>query len=178
MNQLFFIYFILLFVVTSCSSSKEDEIVAHRLVYRVSDVLESRYQLRYVGYSEAGDKSGFTKIGLHFDRFGKLSKEEGRKVIVDCINVLLNEINSDTKLQPYLINKPFTVSNVDIVIIVFTSDQKSVFYPDINVFSTMKGKINYSTKSPDQKFGHYTEEEETFEEALQIVEQQNKEKEI
>ena len=178
MKQLFFVYFILLFAVTGCDRLAEDEIIARRLMYRVSDDLESRFQLRYVGYSEAGDKNGFTKIGLHFNRFGKLNKDEGRKIIIGCVKTLLNEINSDPKLQPFLINKPFTINNITIVMIVFTSERKDVFFPDIEVFAASRGKISYSTSSPDQKYGYYTEEEETFEEAVRIVEQQNKENDI
>jgi len=181
MKRLFFILSILFFVIfamTRCDSLKEDEIIARRLMYRVIDVLESRYQLRYIAYSEAGDKNGYKKIGLDFNRFGKMSKDEGRKIIIDCVNVLLNEINSDPKLQPFLIDKPFTINNVRIVIIVFTSEGKDIFYPDIRVFSAFGGKINYSTKSPDHKYNYYTREEETFEEAMRIIEAQNKEKEI
>src|ERR1700733_4953817 len=181
MKRLFAIFCILLFAIfaiTRCDSLKEDEIIARRLMYRVSDVLKSRYQLRYVGYSEAGDKNGYKKIGLLFNKFGKMSKDEGRKTIIDCVNVLLNEINSDPKLQPFLINKPFTINNVRIVIVVFTSEGKDIFYPDIQVFSAFGGKINYSTSAPDQKYGYYTQEYETFEEAMRIIEAQNKEKEI
>src|ERR1700733_11727937 len=181
MKRLFFIFCILFFVIfamTRCDSRKEDEIIAHRLMYRVIDVLESRYQLHYIGRSEAGDKTGYKKIGLLFNKFGKLSKDEGRKVTIDCMNVLLNEINSDPKLQPFLINKPFTFFNVEIMIIVFTSEGKDIFYPDIRVFSAFGGKIQYFTKSPDHKYNYYTREEETFEEAVRIIEEQNKEKEI
>src|ERR1700733_737299 len=181
MKRLFFILSILLFAIfaiTRCDRRKEDAIIAHRLMCRVSDVLESRYQLRYAGCTEAGDKSGYNKIGLLFNKFGKMNKDEGRKTIIDCVNVLLNEINSDPKLQPFLINKPFTINNVRIVIIVFTSEGKDIFYPDIRVFSAFGGKINYSTKSPDHKYNYYTREEETLEEAMRIIEAQNKEKEM
>jgi len=181
MKRLFFIFCILFFVIfamTRCDSRKEDAIIAHRLMYRVIDVLESRYQLRYIGRSEAGDKTGYNKIGLLFNKFGKMSKDEGRKVTVDSVNLLLNEINSDPQLQPFLIEKPFTLSNVEIVIFIYTSEVKDIFFPDIRVFAARRGKIRYSTSSPDQKYGYYTEEEETFEEAMRIIEAQNKEKEI
>src|ERR1700733_4592578 len=176
MKRLFFILSILLFAIfaiTRCDRRKEDAIIAHRLMCRVSDVLESRYQLRYAGCTEAGDKSGYNKIGLLFNKFGKMNKDEGRKTIIDCVNVLLNEINSDPKLQPFLINKPFTFFNVEIMIIVFTDEGKDIFYPDIQVFAFFCGKVHYSTNSPGHKYGHYTEEKETFEEAVRIIEAQN-----
>jgi hypothetical protein len=175
MKKLFFICVCFLFAITNCETLKEDEIIARKIMYRVSDVLESRYQLRYGGYSEAGDKTGYTEMGLFFNKFGKVSKDEGRKMMVDCVNEFLKEINSDPKMQPFLITKPFTALNVQIMIIVYSSDGRTIFYPDINVFSAARGKINYYTSSPDQKFGHFTEEEEPFEEAVQIVEAQDKE---
>jgi hypothetical protein len=174
MKKLLFICFILLFAITNCDRLKEDEIVARRIIYRVSDTLASHYQLRYVGYSEAGDAKGFSKIGLRFNKFGRLSKEEGRKMIVDCLNVLLTDINSEPEIQQFLINKPFTIANVEIGIVILTNEGKNIFYPDVCVFSAFGGKIYYSTNSSDHESGYYTRESETFEEAVKIVESQNK----
>jgi hypothetical protein len=175
MKKLFFICVCFLFAITNCETLKEDEIIARKIMYRVSNVLESRYQLRYAGYSEAGDKTGYTKMGLIFNRFGKMSKDEGRKMMVDCMNEFLKEINSDPKMQPFLITKPFTALNVSVVVFIYTDDRKNVFYPDIMIFGATRGKIQYLTKTPEIKFGYYTDEEESFEEAVQIVEAQDKE---
>ena len=164
--------------VKACDNRSEKAKIAHPIMFKVIDLLENRYHLRYAGREESSDKGAYKTIGLLFNKFGKMSKDEGRKTIIDCVNVLLNEINSDPKLQPFLINKPFTINNVRIVIVVFTSEGKDIFYPDIRVFSAFGGKINYSTKSPDHKYNYYTREEETFEEAMRIIEAQNKEKEI
>ena len=174
MKKLLFVCIIFLFAITNCDRLREEEIIARNLMYRVSNILASRYQLRYLGYSEEGDKTGYTKIGLCFNRYGKLSRDEGRRIIVDSLDIFLNEINSDYKLQPFLINKTFTINNVEITIVISTSEGKEIFYPDVSVFSAHGGKIYYSTYTQDQKFV-YTRESETFEEALRIVEAQNQE---
>ena len=175
MKKLSFICFILLFAITACKALKENERVAHSLMNRVTDILESRYQLHYVGFSEGGEEGKYSNIGLHFVRYGTLSKDEGRKMVIESVKELLNEINSDPKLQPFLLYKPFTAQNVSLDILIFTSDGKNVFYPDINIFSAVRGKIKFFTKIPEREFGYFTEEEETFEEALRIVEAQNQE---
>jgi hypothetical protein len=48
MKKLFFICVCFLFAITNCETLKEDEVVARKIMYRVSAVLESRYQLRYI----------------------------------------------------------------------------------------------------------------------------------
>jgi hypothetical protein len=113
-------------------------------------------------------------MGLFFNKFGIMSKDEGRKMVVDCVNEFLREINSDPKMQPFLITNPFTALNVEIHIYVYTSDKKDLFYPNIRVFTAARGKIRYATKTPEIKFGYYTDEEESFEEAVQIVEARDK----
>jgi hypothetical protein len=174
MKKLLLVCLILLFAITNCDRLKEDKIAARRIMYKVANILESRFQLRYIGYSEEGEDKGYIKMSLFFNKFESLSKDEGRKVIVDSVNEFLKEINSDPKMQPFLLVKPFSVNNIQIEIYVYTNEAKTIFYPNINVFSANRGKINYYTSSPDKKFGHYTEEEEPFEEAVKIVEAQNK----
>src|ERR1700733_1214182 len=165
--------FFVFVAVKACDNRSEKAKIAHPIMFKVIDLLETRYHLRYAGREESSDKGAYKTIGLLFNKFGKMSKDEGRKTIIDCVNVLLNEINSDSQLQPFLIEKPFTLSNVEIMIIVFTDEGKDIFYPDIQVFAFFCGKVHYSTNSPGHKYGHYTEEKETFEEAVRIIEAQN-----
>jgi hypothetical protein len=56
-------------------------------MYKTANNLGSRYQLRYMGYSEAGEESAYTKMGLIFNKFGKMTKDEGRRVILDSLNM-------------------------------------------------------------------------------------------
>lgn len=157
-----------------CDRRTEDEKIAHRVIQRAKVILKMRYNLYYSGIYESGDLNGYSEIGLTFRHLGKITKDEGRKMLIDCVNTLLHEINSDPELQPYLLKKPFLPSDVWITIFPVLSDGTPIFYPDIRVFSSVRGKISYDTKSPDKEYGYFTEEKESFDEALRILEEQDK----
>jgi hypothetical protein len=160
--------FILYFLLGGCDRRSEDEKIAHRLMVRVLKKLYDKYHLEYIGSSEAGTEIGYTKIGMSFRIFRVLNKEEGRKMLVDATEMLLNEINSDPKLQPFLLNHPFTPNNVEMTIYVFQPDGNPVYKPDILIFSARKGKVTYDTKNPEKKYD-YNVEEESYQDALNIV---------
>ena len=153
---------------------KEHEKAAYSVMHKVSEILKTRHQLYYSGRIESGGKNGYYVMGLNYDHFGKITKDEGRKMIIDSVNTFLQEINSDPKLQKYLLKKPFLPADVWIMIFPFSIDGTDIFYPDIVVISAVQGKIFYKTKSPDQEYGYFTEEEEIFDEALRILEEQDK----
>jgi hypothetical protein len=169
-----FLIFFSFFVAKACNSSSESSKAVHTVMSKVARLLEARYQFRTVGTVEFGYKGNYSLIGLYFAKVNPMSKEEGREIIVDCVNTLLNAINSDPQIQPFLKKIPFTASDIKIKIFIFTAEGKDVFYPEIQVFSATNGKIYYSTNAPNHN-GYYTEESETFEEAVKIVEEsQNK----
>ncbi|MBA2727928.1 MAG: hypothetical protein H0U49_07135 [Parachlamydiaceae bacterium] len=147
--------------------------LARSLIRNVAKNLEQRYQLRFIGFSESADKAYYNKIGLRFSTYRILRKEEGREILIESAEHLMNEINSNTDLQPYLNPYPFTAANVEVVIFVHKQDESSVYYPNIAVFAAWSERVEYKTKIEEVKYGYYTEEEESYEEALKIVRSQN-----
>lgn len=158
-------------VLGGCDNRTEDTKMVHKAVYNVARTLNNRYQLHYIGLSEAGDKEHYKKIGLDFEMFRIISKDEGRKILIDCVEELLKEINSNPQLQPYLQPSPFTVANIEIAIFVRHPDGKAAYHPDLGILTVRGGIIRYSTDIPEMrhKFGFYTEEKESYEDALKIV---------
>lgn len=134
--------------------------------------LEHRYMMNSMGYSEQGDERHYNKIGLQFQIFRPLSKDEGRKILIDSAEELLTAINTTPEMLSFLEPSPFTYLNVEIVIFTYHSNGQSTYYPDIAVFADRRGIIRFATEREDMKYDYYTEEEETFEEALKIVQAQ------
>ena len=153
--------------------SEQDKAKIH-LLYRMIRRLGDRHELHYTGRSGSSDNGIYKKLGLSFQIFKTLSKDEGRKLLIDCSQEFLKEIHSDPAMQDY-IPLEFTASNIEMIICAAQSDGQTVFYPDIRIFALSKGTVQYLTKSPEQEYGFFTREEETFEEALHIVEAQNQE---
>ena len=71
-------------------------------------------------------------------------------------------------------NYPFTDDNISISIFIKPPGVSQIYYPNIAVFSTSKGRLIYNAETIEVPYLHAHEEEETYEEALKIVEAQNK----
>lgn len=153
-----------------CDHRTEKKKLVHKDIYKVvAQTLWDRYQLRYFGTLESGSKEFYDKIGMYFRILRVLNKDEGREILINSVEELLKEINSDPKLKPYLSVFPFDINNVEIKIFSYYPDVRPAYYPDTGVFAAAKGKIRFSSFSQEQKSGYYTNEEETYEEALKIV---------
>ncbi len=66
-------------------------------------------------------------------------------------------------------NVPFTRENIEVTIFIQPPKSWDVFHPDIVVFSFFNDTLWYKTNSPDNPFGYFSIEEESFEEAMRIV---------
>ncbi len=145
--------------------------VAHSIIKNVEETLITKYQFHSIGVSEATHKDDelYKEIGIWFEARGPLSKEKGRRIIVDCVNELLKQINTNSDFKQYMHEYPFTVENVNICLFVKDQDRRSLYYPNISVFAVHRGKVEYKTNSPEKKYEYYSCESETWEEALQKV---------
>jgi hypothetical protein len=157
-----------------CDGRSEKAKMAHKAVYNAVKTLNNRNQLHYIGIVEAADKQHYKKIGLEFELFRVVSKDEARKILIDSAEELLKEINSSPQLQPYLQPSPFTIANIEISIYIRHPDGNLVYHPDLGILSLRRGIIRYSTDTPEMrhKYGFYTEEKESYEDALKIVQSQ------
>ena len=162
---------VLLFFV-GCDNRSERAKLAHSAMYKTLLILENRYQMKFIGWSEGADDHHYNHLGLNFDVFHILSKDEGRKMLIDGVEELLKQINATLELQPFLNPAPFMPANIELNIYDYQPDGNNVYYPNIVVFSAYGGKLHYKTKIPEKEFGYYTNEKETYEEALNIVRSQ------
>ena len=140
------------------------------MMNQVSDLLKKRYEMNRIAISEEGDKKGYSFMGLKFQIDRVVGKNEGRKMLIDSAKEFLNTINNNPDVQPYLLEKPFTLKNIELVIFPMGSDGRGVYHPDVQVFALRNGFITYKTGTPEKKYGYHTVEKETFDEALEIVE--------
>lgn len=151
-----------------CDKRSEKRKLMFPIFIKISKKFEDEHRLKQVAFFEEGMKK-YNYVGLEFTSNRVLSKAEGRKFLIEAVEELKNEINSTPKLLPYLDPSPFTYDNIDIVIFDYNDDGSSIFYPNITVFNAFKGKILYKTKIPEKPYGYYTVEEESYEDALKIV---------
>lgn len=146
--------------------------MAHKICGEIGKKLKSKYGVKYFGISEEGPSGKYITIGFELSYHRVLTKDEGRLLLLNCAHDALEVFNSYPQFKPYMANVPFTVDNILINIFIQPPTSWDVYFPDITIFSFSKGYLEYYTKTPQKRFGYYTEEEESYEDALKIVEMQ------
>ena len=128
----------------------------------VTRTIEKQYNAKLVAFGTSiHDKVDSLDLGFTVPK--KLSKDEARKMLVNSVGIFLKAINTNEEIQPHLSEKPFTQKNV-----------KIVFYPPDD--NTLPHYIAYASARRGNIFYLWSdsniEEEETFEEARAIVQNQ------
>lgn len=177
-------------VISKELSSKEREI--NFIIYNFAEEMCKKYQLYCVG--EGGNlNDGIHNIDVIFKAYRRLSLDEARMLEVNVIERLLELINHNEKIRPYLSEYPFTVSRVMVSISVEMPNGDRPIDGSIAYIFTAKNKIffdaakleTYTTQPPIDASGKglgfkfvpqtITEAvlvplyEEPYEEALRIV---------
>jgi len=146
--------------------------LANQITVDTTKIIQKKYGLTPFG--SGGSMMDDVKLmALSFACYHKLTIDEARKLIVHCTEEYLKQINQNSKIRPYLHNVPFTDNNIKLVIFCYKPNRKRVDPGQICVAGIMKGKIAYKSPTPDDK--RVVLLEETFEDAVKIIEkQQNK----
>lgn len=148
--------------------------IAFRLVNDLSDQWEKKYRLHFIGISEASDQGKYKTLGIELNCRRILTKDEGRTLVIQCAEAALQAFNSCPSFREHMANYPFTADNIIINIFPQPPNISRLYYPNISVFSLHRSKLEYLTNSPDNEYKYYTQEEESFNEAKRIVEQQRR----
>ncbi len=167
-KRLFFIIFIgshLLAV------NKDDDVPYIKYAKEITEPFiaecKKKYDLECIG---TGGRFTYNiaQINLHFLAYRKGSIEEARILEVKMIENLLNKINSDDKIKPFLFEYPFKTNNLDISISYQKKDDSN--YTDGSVALVFLGKNKLFYCAEDPKTGKLVDLlEEPYEEAKIIV---------
>jgi hypothetical protein len=151
------------------------DIIINTILDKTLMELRTKYPLSIIGVGGSQQDKKETTITVSFLLNQSLSKDECRKLIVDITEVLLKNINQNEDLQPYLYDVPFSYKNIKINVFLRHPDRSDINYPDISVFSLMKGIVGYDIDDPKIRY-RYSTEEEPYEKALKIVQEQRSER--
>ncbi len=146
--------------------------LSHRRIIETGKRLEKKYHMSISAIGGAS-KEGIWLMSVGFDRLGDpMTIEEGRRVIVDCVQEYLKDINNDEALRSYLKIHPFTIDNLYITIFQFAKDGSLFFDPILDSITVDKFGFVYSTTDPNNIYKYKNTFEETYEEALAILEKE------
>ncbi|HNA62248.1 MAG TPA: hypothetical protein PKW79_04150 [Rhabdochlamydiaceae bacterium] len=172
-------YFCLIVLVLCCACS--NNISSYRVPQyeKDVDVVTDRVAKeihRTTGLKLMGTGGGLidqiNRLGMSFARYGDLSMEEARELLVYCIEEYLEAINANEKIRPHLCCYPFTPNNVEIIIFIYREDRRRPPVGFLTVVAGAYGKMIYKIQQPgfpSMKDIH----EEPYDEAKKLVEQQD-----
>ena len=164
---------LLLFSCENDPPANDKSSIAHAILGNVNKTLSSRHNINMGGIIEAThrDDKKYKTMGLCFQVRRPVSKEEGRKLLIDCAEELLSQINTHPDFQQFMHEYPFTVKNIEIVMYVSTETGGTIYHPEIAIFSLVNGQLCYRTNTPENRYIFFSKEKETYEEALRIIEE-------
>lgn len=108
------------------------------------------------------------RLGLSFQYYKPIDIAEGRKLLVQAVQVMLNGVQQEKKIHSYLCRNPFLPRNIEIQIFLRNPDNTAVSKDSLSVIEAEGGMLRYQIHHPKDS-GFITVYEETFDEALQRI---------
>jgi hypothetical protein len=178
-KNLFYFSIILCFLFIGAANpydEKKHAKVFYGTLGKVSKFIEKKYKLTCIGSGGKAFGGPITKFSLSFDIRAPLSREQLRKLLIDCSKDFLAIVNTDKEVQPYLAQKPFTLENIEITIFNHDINGRTTFDPVIIVARISEGILNFRTNDPDKKYAYKENYKETYEEAVKLIQESEKAK--
>lgn len=136
---------------------------------QVSSSLKTRYEICPVATVVSMPGGIIKLLGLDFQIYGPLRKEEIRKVLIDSADELLHKINTNEQIRLGLEVYPFTIANIEINLFIIDRSRREITDPDIGIASLSRGEISYLTLTWDGIPETVSEQTEFYEEAKKTM---------
>ncbi len=170
-----YLYFGMLFLIlTACERMSTEEVIVDRIIYETYQEVRLKYGFSYCGFSEGGDpvnRNLYKKIGIMLGSQHKIEKHEGRRILFEISKIMIDKINSNEKLQPFLANHPFTENNLGITLLISLPNEFKLKDDYVAYFSLERGEIDYAYHVLNDKF-KVRFETEKIEDARQLLQDQ------
>ena len=162
--------FVLIIVGTACDmvdSHHPSTKAMHKTVREFKEEIQERYPLLATSIREAGTRETYTHIGIGFQINQTLTKDQGRALLVDCLEAFIEKINSTEGLEQYLDPAYFSYDEVSVSVIPMGIDREGLFSPDISIFQYGHGNIWYYKFNPEDPNRMIGDEKESYKEAYE-----------
>ncbi len=166
------VYCYLFFIREDPYRSHADKLVS-RILSEVGPKIERQYNIYMVGQGVAMPNNEVRELTLAFDTKRVKSKDELRVLLVQCARDLLDQINRKEELRQYMVEVPFTIKNVQIIIYNTDGEGYSAKDPFEVVAEISQGKLVYKIDDPHDEFKYKSVCVETYEEALKAIQLAN-----
>ena len=145
-----------------------------QITTQVAKKLQKQLQLLCIGTGGAM-MNEIEILAMSFAYYKEVDLKKARKLLVAAIRDYLHAINSSEEIRPYLKNYPFTVKGLDFAIFMFQPNGSEVETGKIRLFESNRNNLEFYIQEPNpfMKPPFHTE---TYEEALRIVEEEERRK--
>ncbi len=149
------------------------EKIVNKILAESTQIIEKKFGLVAVGDGASMPNNEVRKLTLVFDTKKTKAKEELRILLIYCAHELLDRINRDEELQQYMVEVPFTIKNVQIVI--FNRDENGYIAQDpiVSVADIVQGILSYKSNDSLDSYKYKTDVIEAYPEALQSIQLAN-----
>lgn len=149
--------------------------IAGDILEKTVTITSKRYPLQACGTIMAMPSGNVKELGLCFQTKHVLSRDQLRELLIECGQVLIQQINSDKHIQRFLNKRPFTMKEARIIIYNKDKNGDEPYDPLIATAGIMGGLLTFRTTDFKTTWKFKNEFDETYEEALEIINsQQNK----
>lgn len=146
---------------------KPENVAVEEVINKTKIVLEQKYHIRSLDSGASMPNGNVKRFFLDFEIRGPVSKEYLRRILIDSANRLLSQINNNDKVQQFLVKQPFKIEDVDIIIYNNSLTGEEVYDPEISIAEIIGGVLIFKTEEKSNPYGYENTYKETYEEALQ-----------
>ena len=175
MKKISLVFFVIasLLVLNSCYHTlmgiDPREMILGDVIKETNQKLNAKYHINLASVGRSHKDLKVKSLTIDFNRFsGPVSKEDGRRMIIDCVEEYLKRINQKESLRPFLFQYPFSHENLTIMITHWNKDKTMLFDPDIDTFILFSDTLLYYTTDPETK-NFKTKTKETYKEAKSLI---------
>jgi hypothetical protein len=139
---------------------------------------ENDFSLVGLGYQRGCDSEKLKAFVLGFIAVNHVNVDEARDLFIGLCEELLDQINANEKMKPWLTDYPYTGKNLNIILAFYQAPSRLISPPYIALVSVLNGNVCYSTHENDKFSDVPVETEvliETYEEALKIYKENHPE---
>ena len=147
----------------------EEEKLVNNILDNTAKIIEKKYNIQPSGEGVAMPGGPIQEVTLCFDTKKQLSRKELRTLLVKSAQELLNQIIKNNDIQPFLINPPFTINNVEIIIYNNDRNGREVYDPEISTARISHGILTYRTVDPSDTLKFKNQFKETYHESLKAL---------
>jgi hypothetical protein len=143
----------------------------NNILSSTAKIIKKKYKIKPSGVGAAMPEGIISELTLAFNTNDQFSKQDLRKLLIECAHELVAQVYLNGKIEPFLKAPPFSIKNVQIII--YNNDQlgRDVYDPEISTAEISSGILTYRTTDPIDSFRFKNEFQETYEEALKMISQ-------